>query len=511
MDHKITVINIISMNAYKQIRLGAILSYVSIAVNIFTGLLYTPWMVASIGKSQYGLYTLANSVISLFLVDFGLSSATGRYLSKYNAEGDRESAERFLGAVYKLYLLIDAAILVVLIAVFFLMDKIFVNLTAEELEQFRVVYTISAVFSLVNFPFVTFNGILTAYEKFVPLKIADLLYRLVNVGFSAIVLLLDYGLYALVTVHAVAGLVMMVFKYIVIHRSISLKINFRGISDDLYKEIFRFSFWVTVSSLAARLVIGITPAILGVTADSEEIALFGVVTTIEGYSFVITSAIGGFFMTRISAALAKNDAEKTLNPLFLSVGKFQYLLLGIVIAGFAVNGKNFICLWMGDDYIESFFGIMLIIIPGLFCTPLQIASTMMTVMNKVRKMALVTVLTGIVNVCLAFPLSHRFGVIGACTSIAIAYMVRNVVQTILYHRELPLDIPRFMKECYVKMSVPILVTVGIGLGVNRFIPDGGWGIFLIKAAVTVIIYALTTLCFALNKQERQGLFRWMKK
>ena len=135
MDHKITVINIISMNAYKQIRLGAILSYVSIAVNIFTGLLYTPWMVASIGKSQYGLYTLANSVISLFLVDFGLSSATGRYLSKYNAEGDRESAERFLGAVYKLYLLIDAAILVVLIAVFFLMDKIFVNFWDRQKEK----------------------------------------------------------------------------------------------------------------------------------------------------------------------------------------------------------------------------------------------------------------------------------------------------------------------------------------------------------------------------------------
>ena len=81
----------------KQIKWGAILSYISIAVNIVAGLLYTPWMVGIIGKSQYGLYTLANSLITLFLVDFGLSSATGRYLSKYNANGDHEGAERFLG------------------------------------------------------------------------------------------------------------------------------------------------------------------------------------------------------------------------------------------------------------------------------------------------------------------------------------------------------------------------------------------------------------------------------
>jgi len=112
-----------------QLKMGALLSYFTMAFNIVAGLIYTPWMVATIGKSQYGLYTLANSVITLFLVDFGLSSATGRYLSKYNAEGDREGAERFLGAVYKLYLLIDAGILMILAAVFFLMDRIFVNLT----------------------------------------------------------------------------------------------------------------------------------------------------------------------------------------------------------------------------------------------------------------------------------------------------------------------------------------------------------------------------------------------
>ena len=49
-----------------QIKLGAIISYLSIGFNILAGLLYTPWMVQQIGKSNYGLYTLATSLITLY-------------------------------------------------------------------------------------------------------------------------------------------------------------------------------------------------------------------------------------------------------------------------------------------------------------------------------------------------------------------------------------------------------------------------------------------------------------
>lgn len=499
------------MNSSKQIKLGAILSYSSIAVNIITGLLYTPWMVETIGKSQYGLYTLANSVITLFLMDFGLSAATGRYLSKYNAEGDRDGAQRFLGAVYKLYLMIDAVILGALVTIFFLVDRIYVNLTPAELEQFRVVYAISAIFSVVNFPFVAFNGILTAYEKFIPLKTADLLYRLGNVCFTVMALLMGYGLYALVTVHASVGLLVLIFKFVIIKKNVPVKPDFRNTDKGIYKDIFGFSLWVTVASLAARLVFNITPSILGIVANSAAIAVFGIVTTIEGYTYVITTAINGMFMPRISRIIAGKQSENDLNPLFMSVGKFQYILNGLIVAGFAVVGRNFIGLWMGQDYMPAYWGILLVLTPGLFYNALQIANTTMVVTNKVKLTALVSIVTGVVNVCLSFPLSSHFGVIGACMSIGIAYLVRDVLLNVIYHRELPLDIPRFIKECYLRMSLPMVLTIVCGLWINRWIADGGWMIFFVKAAMTAGIYCVTTWFLALSRQERRKLLDWMKR
>lgn len=498
------------MNRSKQVKLGAVLSYVSIAVNILAGLLYTPWMMDKIGESQYGLYTLANSVITLFLVDFGLSSAAARYLSKYHAEGNEEKANNFLGVIYKLYFIIDVVIFSILFVYFFLIDSIYVNLTPQELTQFKIVYIIAASFAVFNFPFVTFNGIMTAYEKFVPLKLADLLYRVLIVGFTVTALLLGMGLYALVTVHAVAGIIVIIFKFAVIKKSVPIKPNFKYSDKSLYKDIFGFSIWVTVASLAQRLIFNITPTILGVVADTSAIAVFGVVTTIEGYTFTITSAINGMFMPKISRIYANKDEEHDLTPLLLKVGKFQYVLNGLIVVGFAVLGQLFIKLWVGDSYIDAYYGILLVTIPGLFYNSLQIANTTAIVQKKVNLKAIVNVIMGFLNVILSFPLSYKFGVVGACVSIFIAYMLRVLILSVVYYKKLKINIPAFVKECYLKMSLPIILAIVLGFGVNYLIPQGGWFFFCVKGCIVVCIYAVLTFFLGFKREERKAMVDMIK-
>lgn len=498
------------MSASKQIKVGAILSYFAIAVNIIAGLIYTPWMVEMIGKSQYGLYTLANSLITLFLIDFGLSSATARYLSKYLAENDKDGAERFLGAVYKLYIIVDAIILIILTTIFFLIDKIYVNLTPAELEQFKTVYIISALFSVVNFPFITFNGILTAYEKFIPLKLIDIIYRVFTVGFTVIALLLGGGLYALVTVNVLVGLLVLIIKFVAIKVTTPIKVNFKFKDKTIYKEIFAFSLWITISSLAQRLIFNITPSILGIVANSTAIAIFGIIVTIEGYTYTVTTAINGMFMPKISRLVSKEDSRNDISKLLITVGKFQYALNGLIIAIFAVLGQTFIHLWMGEGFSLAYYGILLVIVPGLFFNTLQIANTTMIVENKVKLQAIVSIITGITNVILSFPLSAKYGVIGACISISIAYMLRAVIMNIISYKVLKLDIPQIIKKCYLRLALPIILSIAVGIVLNRFISEISWMLFLVKATVVVFIYLTSTFFLGLERKDRQQIFNIIK-
>ena len=114
-----------TMNSSQQIKFGALASYIALGINILTGLVYTPWMINSIGRENYGLYTLAMSVISLFVFDFGLSSAVSRFLAKYLAEGRQDKANNCLGIVVKLYLIIDVLFFIVLTSIYFFIPNIY--------------------------------------------------------------------------------------------------------------------------------------------------------------------------------------------------------------------------------------------------------------------------------------------------------------------------------------------------------------------------------------------------
>lgn len=491
----------------KQLKVGALLSYLSIAVNIVAGLIYTPWMVRMIGQGDYGLYTLANSLITLFLVDFGLSSATGRYIAKYRAEGRQDKIDNFLGVIYKLYLLIDAVILVVLVIVYFFIDRIYIKLTPAELEKFKIVYLMAASFAVVNFPFVTFNGILNSYEKFIPLKLSDLIYRVLLVAMTVAALLAGQGLYALVAIHAIVGLVLIVYKFTVIKRTIPLKINWRYGEKGLYRDIFSFSIWVTVSSLAQRLIFNITPSILGMTVGSGAIAVFGIVATIEGYAFTITTAINGMFMPKISRIYERKQEQHALMPLLLGVGRFQYCINGLIFAGFAVVGKSFIRLWMDSTYLDAYCGILLVLLPGLFFNSLQIANTAMVVQNKVKIQAVINVVMGLVNILLSPILSRYIGVIGACISIFFAYILRVILLILVHKRVLGIDMKQFIRKCYISSSVPMIVTTGAGFLLNRLWDDGGWLTLGTKALLVILVYGVSTVLFSLDKQERNHLLR----
>lgn len=493
-------------NTKKQIGIGAVLSYISIGVNILAGLLYTPWMVKTIGQSDYSLFTLANSLITLFLVDFGLSAATARFIAVYKAEGNQEQVNNFIGAIYKLYILVDIILLVIFTTVFFFIDGIYASLTQEELSKLKVVYIIAGSYSLISLPFVTLNGILTAYEKFIQLKLGDLIYRFLVVGLTVVALLSGLGLYAIVSINAIVGLTVIIYKLSVIHRETTIRVCFKYKDTRLFKQIFSFSVWTTLTVLSQRLIFNITPTILGITHSSTSIAVFGIVTTIEGYAYTLTSAINGMFMTRISQLNLESENGTKLTDLMIRVGRFQFGLNGLIIVGFSIVGDAFIKLWMGPEYSQAYAGIILVLVPGIFFNSLQIANTTFIVRGKVKYQAIIGAIVGLINVMISAVLSSLYGVTGACISICVAYCLRTILFIIADEKVLGFDMRRFIRQCYFKMLPSVLLTLFIGLIFKKFVDVGNWFALCAQGAIVVLIY-VCTLFITLGKTEWEKLLR----
>ena len=69
------------MNESTNRKLGAILSYVSIIASTLIQLLYTPFLIRQLGQSEYGLYSLVNSIVGyLTVLDLGFGNAIVVYI-----------------------------------------------------------------------------------------------------------------------------------------------------------------------------------------------------------------------------------------------------------------------------------------------------------------------------------------------------------------------------------------------------------------------------------------------
>ncbi|MBO5896212.1 MAG: polysaccharide biosynthesis C-terminal domain-containing protein, partial [Clostridia bacterium] len=115
-----------------------------------------------------------------------------------------------------------------------------------------------------------------------------------------------------------------------------------------------------------------------------------------------------------------------------------------------------------------------------------------------------------INICLSYPMSKSFGVIGACVSICVAYSVRSIVLLVLYHKILPFNIIRFIKQCYVRVSIPIIVTILIGFAINTVIPDGGWIVLILKGGIISVVFGALVFILGFNKSEKNALLGTLK-
>lgn len=100
-----------------QLKAGAALSYVSIGLNMMVGLIYTPYMLRMLGQSEYGLYSLAASIVAyLTVLDLGFGNAIVRYTAKFRAEGKERKQQEMFGMFFLLYIGIG---LIAIVAGFF--------------------------------------------------------------------------------------------------------------------------------------------------------------------------------------------------------------------------------------------------------------------------------------------------------------------------------------------------------------------------------------------------------
>ena len=495
----------------KQVTLGALLSYGAIFFNIVSGLLYTPWMIRMIGDDQYALFTLALSVINLFLLDFGIGSAVSKFLAEYYARGEQEKANRFMGIVYKVFFLISAVIGLCLLVFYFCIDSVYVKLTPTELGTFKHLFIIVGVYSVLTFPCISYNGALMANEQFIAVKACNLGQKVLSVALIVAFLLLGYGVYALVLIHVGTNVAFYLIKYLCIRRGSALRADFSTTDRAMAKRLFGFSVWITVMSLAQRCIFNVMPSIIAALIGSAEITVFTLASALESYVYSFADAINGMFLPKVSRIFAGDNQEKELSLLMSRVGRFHIYTIGLLFIGFLCIGQQFVLLWMGKGYELIYVCALLLIFPSLLSLPQQVANTALLATDVVKEQAFLYVGMAAANLLLSALFIPRFGIPGAAMSICCAYLLQTAAVNVLYWKRLPVNLPQHFKIVYGRWSAVAVLTVLIWRAVERWWRPAGWLGLLEQAVVIGLVYAALTLTIGMRRDEKKHLWEHVRR
>ena len=500
------------MDSNNQIKKGAIISYIAIIFNIIAGLLYTPWMVKQIGQSDYGLYVLVTSFLAYFVIDFGLGQTIATFLAKYRAEKQEHKVNQLLGTTTKLYLGINLVVLIVLVIVYFLIETIFRELSPSEIDKFKIIYCIAGLFSLISFPFTPLNGVLIAYERFILLKLCDIINKVVLIVLMIVALLLGYKLYALVAINAIVGILIILIKLYYINKTTNIKVDYLFKSKALTKQLFGFSIWVTIIGIAQRLMFNIAPTLLAIYSGTAAIAIFSIGNIIEGYVWTFANALNGLFLPKVSSLNITSNNRDEITKLMVRVGRIQLSMVGVLFVCLITIGQEFVILWMGAEFAESYYIIVLLILPGFVTLTQEIALTLMYVENEIKFKAIIYLSSSILSIIISLFLIPKYGALGAAIGIFTSLIIFQVIgMNIVYYKVMKLDIFYFFKECILKMALPVLLALGLGFLINFYIPASSFLVFFPKALLIGSLYFALMWLLGLNAEEKALISNLVKK
>lgn len=490
------------LESKKQIGYGTLLSYAMIIFNTVAGFIYTPWMIKTIGDNNYALYSMVISLINFFLMDFGLSTATQRYVAKYAAENKKEQIKDLLGVVFKLYLIIMGVITVVLAVVYLLIDKIYANLGAESLVTFKNLFLIFAVYCVINFPFTPLNGILNGLEQFKITKMCDLISRLLIILLIVICLFFGGNVYTLVLINAVVGIFFVGVKLVILFNKLNVKVNIKYRSAEMTKGVLSFSVWVTVYGIANRFAVTLTPQILGIFSVTKEVTVYTLASQIEGNAYTLITVLGSLFLPEVSRILSKDNSRENLQALMTKVGRIQGFIGYLAIVGFAAIGLSFVRCWMGAGYDSVYICTLLMLVPNIVIDTQTIAGTALDADNKVMQRALLCIGQAALSLGLSSILAGILGAYGACIGLFASYILKLIGLNIFYKKYFGINIRKFFKDTIINMLPPIIISLAAGFVLEYFL-KGGWIMLGIKAIIITAVYCAAFWVFSAKKDEKE--------
>ena len=498
-----------------QIKAGAALSYVSITLNMMVGLIYTPYMLHMLGQSEFGLYSLAASIITyLTVLDLGFGNAIVRYTAKFRAEGKEREQQEMFGMFFILYLAIGlvaaASGFLLSLNVEFLFSA---KMTAIEVERTRIMLWLMTFNLAFTFPMSLWGSIMAAYERFVFQRLVSIIRSILNPVVMMLILFWGYKAVAMVVITTIFNILTLLINFWYCRHRLYIRLRFVHFKWVFLKEVSIYSFWIFLNAIMDRIYWSTGQFVLGMYRGSAAIAIYAVAIQLTQMFMMFSTAISGVFLPKVTAMVTKGDNDNEISDLFIRTGRIQYIIMVFILSAFVVFGRPFIYLWAGEGYGEAYFISLLFFFSLLVPLIQNLGITILQARNQMKFRSVCYVIIAFVSLGFSVWSARQWGAIGCAIATAGSLLLgQGLVMNIYYMLKQKINIYRFWREILSMSIVPMLLTVVTILSVKSCDVDlTSFPCFVSIAVVFTVLFVLLFWRFSMNAFERALFIAPLKK
>lgn len=488
----------------RQMTLGVFFSYLAIAANLLSGILYTPIILRALGQSEYGVYSLCLSFTGyLTIFNAGVIAAYVRFYVQEKELGGYTS-ETINGVFLKIF----ASLGVIGMLAGFLIGKYAAILFGSKIlpSEYVILRRSFYVIAVMIF-FTSLNGVFSsniiAHEKFIVGKLTNLLYTVLTPVIVIPFLLSGHGTVTILLVQLFLTALMLLFNAAYSITKLGMSFDWGRSDGTLLRSVGLFAGFIAIQSVQDILNWQVDKLILARVQGADEVAVYSLGGQFNPIYLSISGAMVGVFIAEINRLVAHRDDSRISN-LFVHISRILAQGMVFIMSAFVIFGRQFIARWAGEGYGDSYLVALLIMLPVTVSQSQGLGKDIARAKNLHKMLIIINICVCVLNFVVSIPLAKWYGAVGsALGTFGSEMIICIVVQGIYYQKVVRINMMAYCREM-LRILPGWIIPFAFGWVLNRFglIETSYLSLFLYGILYTVI-YAASIWFIALSDMEKE--------
>jgi O-antigen/teichoic acid export membrane protein len=339
---------------------GSALSVLTLIASVAVGFFLMPFLIHALGDRWYGMWALIGSITSYYaLLDLGLTSAVNRSLTQAIARAENTNANAVIVTGLVIFSGVGALAFAVALAVALAGPWFFTD--AGEIAVFRWVVLILGADVALAFPFAAFNAVLVGHYRFDIVSAVQLTALAVRTVLIVYFIDQGYSIVALAVIALAVNLPSRLAVAVAARRLLPwLKLSQAHFRPDQVRALFGYGKYTFIAAAADRIRFQIDTLVVATFLGVALVTHYAIAARVtQLFMELMIRALGvvGPVFTRLDAS----GDHARLQQTFLLATRVSVLTAVTVAGGIVILGERFIGLWIGEDYQDAYWPLVILI------------------------------------------------------------------------------------------------------------------------------------------------------